>query len=171
MINSSKPAEAFLQKNRFAIALPFLKGDVLDFGGNEGELEKYVKGTYTLVNYDHAPMEHKTFDTIVALAVIEHIAVDEVYAIFKKLRSKLKPGGLLVLTTPTPLSKPVLELLAFARVLDPQNIAEHKHYWNKREILSLALDNGFKLLTYRKFQFGFNQMALLSAPFTKAAQA
>lgn len=162
MINSAKPVEAFLQKNRFTKALPFLRGDVLDFGGNNGELRKYVSGSYTLVNYDHSPMENKTFDTIVALAVIEHIHIVDVFSIFNLLKSKLKPGGVLLLTTPTPLAKPVLELLAFVRVLDKQNIEEHKHYWNKKEIEYLAQRNGFTVRQYEKFQFGFNQIALLT---------
>lgn len=36
MINSSKVFEGLLQQSRFKMAIPFLKGDVLDFGGNEG---------------------------------------------------------------------------------------------------------------------------------------
>ena len=162
MINSSKPVEAFLQKNRFTKAMPFLRGDVLDFGGNNGELRKYVSGSYTLVNYDHAPMENKTFDTIVALAVIEHIHIVDVFSIFNLLKSKLRPGGVLLLTTPTPLAKPILELLAFVRVLDKQNIEEHKHYWTRKEIEYLAQRNGFTVRQYETFQFGFNQIALLA---------
>lgn len=163
MINSSKLVEGYLQKNRFTKAVPFLKGDVLDFGGNNGELKKYVSGSYTLVNYDHSPMENKTFDTIVALAVIEHIPVADVFSIFRLLRSKLKPGGVLLLTTPTRVAKPLLELLAFLNVLDKQNIEEHKHYWSKKEIENLAQTNGFTIKEYQKFQFGFNQVALLTA--------
>jgi 2-polyprenyl-3-methyl-5-hydroxy-6-metoxy-1,4-benzoquinol methylase len=163
MINSAKFFEAYLQKNRFTRAIPFLKGDVLDFGGNNGELKKYVSGSYTLVNYDHSPMENKTFDTIVALAVLEHLPLAEVYPIFHLLRSKLRPGGLLLLTTPTPMARPVLELLAYVHILDKQNIEEHTHYWNKKEILNLAHLNGFTVKDYKKFQFGFNQVAMLVA--------
>lgn len=159
MINSKKFLEAYLQKYRFRMVLPFLKGeDVLDFGGNEGELKPYVTGNYTLVNYDHSPMENKTFDTIVALAVVEHIPVDDVYAIFKKF--KLKPGGTIFLTTPTPMSKPLLEFLAFLHILDKQNIEEHKHYWNKEELFALAESIGLKVKKYKKFQMGFNQYAV-----------
>jgi hypothetical protein len=73
MINSSRLLEGYLQQSRFKQVQPYLNGDVLDFGGNKGELKKFVNGTYTLVNYDHSPMQNKTFDTVVALAVIEHI--------------------------------------------------------------------------------------------------
>jgi 2-polyprenyl-3-methyl-5-hydroxy-6-metoxy-1,4-benzoquinol methylase len=161
MINSSRIIEGFLQQSRFNIALPFLKGDVLDFGGNEGELKKHVPGSYTLVNYDHDPMKNKTFDTIVALAVIEHIPVGDVFAVFKSFKTKLRPDGTLLLTTPTPLAKPLLELMAFMNLLDKHNIREHKHYWTKKDIYDLAEQNGFTVKSYKKFQWGFNQMAVL----------
>jgi 2-polyprenyl-3-methyl-5-hydroxy-6-metoxy-1,4-benzoquinol methylase len=160
MINSKRFIESFLQKQRFKKVIPILKGDVLDFGGNEGELKPFVKGEYTIVNYDHTPMEGKTFDTIVALAVIEHIEMKDVYAIFSKFKSKLKPGGSIFLTTPTKMAKPVLEFMAAINIVDKENIEEHKHYWNKSEIVDLALKNGFKVKEYKKFQFGFNQHAL-----------
>lgn len=164
MINSSRTFESFLQNARFSRALPYIKGDVLDFGGNEGELKKFVKGEYTLVNYDHAPMENKTFDTIIALAVIEHIPVQDVWDVFGKFKYKLKPKGQLLLTTPTPLAKPLLEFMAFINILDKHNIEEHKHYWTKKEIMELASQNGFTVKKYKRFQLGFNQMAVLEQP-------
>jgi 2-polyprenyl-3-methyl-5-hydroxy-6-metoxy-1,4-benzoquinol methylase len=161
MINSTHIVEGLLQQRRFKQVLPWLQGDVLDFGGNEGELKKYVQGNYTLVNYDHSPMENKTFDTVVALAVIEHIEVNDVFAVFKTFQSKLRPNGIIFLTTPTPLAKPVLELMAKVKLLQKHNIEEHKHYWTKNEIHQLAEHNGVIGKKYRTFQFGFNQMAVL----------
>jgi 2-polyprenyl-3-methyl-5-hydroxy-6-metoxy-1,4-benzoquinol methylase len=161
MINSSRLLEGFLQQSRFKQVQPYLHGDVLDFGGNEGELKKLVKGSYTLVNYDHSPMENKTFDTVVVLAVIEHIEVNDVSSVFKQFKTKVKPNGIIFLTTPTPLAKPLLEFLAYINVLDRHNIEEHKHYWTKDEIKTLGEQNGFTLKRYKKFQLGFNQLAIL----------
>ena len=138
----------------------YLKGDVLDFGGNEGELKRFVTGKYTIVNYDHSGMERKTFDTIVLLAVVEHINVDDVYKIFKKFKTCLSKNGKIFLTTPTPASKPVLEFLAKVGVLGKENIEEHKHYWSKKDIFNLAKETGFEVEKYKKFQIGFNQYAV-----------
>jgi len=142
------------------LAVPHLVGDVLDFGGNKGELKKFVRGEYTLVNYDHSAMEGKTFDTIVALAVIEHINIPEIYQIFKTFKEKLKPDGKIILTTPTKIAKPILNFMACIGLADKENIAEHKHYWTEKEIYDLAEKNGFAIIKYKKFQFGFNQLAI-----------
>jgi 2-polyprenyl-3-methyl-5-hydroxy-6-metoxy-1,4-benzoquinol methylase len=163
MINSSLFIESMLQRWRFKKVLPFLKGRVLDFGGNNGELRKYVAGEYVLVNYDHSQIGNKTFDTIVALAVIEHISPPEVTSIFETLRMKLNPGGIIFLTTPAARSRHVLELLAFLRLLDKKNIKEHKYYWNRKDIYQLAEKTGLRIKEYRKFQFGYNQLAILEA--------
>ncbi len=161
MINSQKKFEKFLQIQRFKHVIDHLEGDVMDFGGNKGELREYVKGSYTLVDYDHTPMEGKYFDTIVCLAVIEHIEVKDVFEIFRKFKEKLKTGGKIFITTPTRASKPVLEFLAFVGILDKENIKEHKHYWSRKDIDELARVCGFSIKEYKKFQFGFNQFAVL----------
>lgn len=160
MIDTQKRLEKYLQNQRFKRSKKYLNGDVLDFGGNEGELKPYVKGNYLLINYDHTGLEDHQFDSIVSTAVIEHIDYDEVFKIFSKFKKVLRKDGNIFLTTPTLLSKPLLELLAFFGLLDKQNIEEHKHYWNKKELNLLAEKNGFKLVEYKKFQLGFNQYAI-----------
>lgn len=160
MIIASLFLEKFLQNYRFRMVKPYLIGDVLDFGGNKGELKKYVPGTYVVVNYDHSVMDGVSCDTIIALAVIEHIEMEDVFKIFSKFKTILRPGGRIFLTTPTPLAKPILELLARVGFLEKDNIAEHKHYWTKAEITKLADENDFTVKRYRKFQFGCNQLAI-----------
>ena len=55
MINTKNPFEKLLQNMRFSKAKQYIKGDVLDFGGNEGELKPFVKGEYTIVNLRSQP--------------------------------------------------------------------------------------------------------------------
>lgn len=161
MIKSSKFVEQLLQKFRFSLVKSYLIGDVLDFGGNKGELKKLVKGKYLIVNYDHSVMEGTYFDTIVCLAVIEHVNIHDVYEIFIKFKRILKKDGRILITTPTKKAKPILEFLAFIRILDTENILEHKHYWTKVEIYKLAKKSGFNIKKYKQFQFGFNQFSIL----------
>jgi 2-polyprenyl-3-methyl-5-hydroxy-6-metoxy-1,4-benzoquinol methylase len=162
MINSKMRFEKILQNFRFSKVKGLLNGDVLDFGGNDGELEQFVKGSYTLVNYDHTLMYGKKFDVIILLAVIEHIDVEEVHRLFNVFRNLLNDNGIIVLTTPTPQSKWLLEMLAHLNILDKQNIEEHKHYWNRDDIYELANRNGFSVKTYNQFQAGFNQFSIFT---------
>ena len=160
MLDSNKPIERILQNARFKKVIPYLKGDVMDFGGNKGELRKFVKGNYLVVNYDHSVMKGKTFDTIVALAIIEHIVFNEVFDIFRKFKQEhLKENGVIFLTTPTKISRPVLDLMRLTGI-GRGDSDEHKHYWNKREIYDLAKKSGFIVEKYQKFQLGLNQMAI-----------
>ena len=152
--------EKFLQEYRFKKVKPFLRGDVLDFGGNEGELKNLVSGKYTLVNYDRSAMFKDRYDTIVLLAVIEHIDVSEVYKIFSEFKPLLRSSGKIFLTTPTKACMPILEVLSRAGVLSRENILEHKHYWSKKDIFDLAKKNGFTVTMYKKFQAGLNQLAV-----------
>lgn len=160
MIDTGLSAEKFLQNLRFNKIKSYLNGDVLDFGGNEGELKKFVSGNYLAINYDHTAMNDKQFDTIVCLAVIEHIAYADIYSVFKKFKTLLKKQGKIILTTPTKMADPALKLLTLFGLLDKKNIAEHKHYWTKKELFNLAEKSGFIVKKYRKFQLGFNQMAI-----------
>ena len=160
MIDSSMFFEKLLQKYRFKKVKPYLIGDVLDFGGNKGELKIFCKGKYLVVNYDHSVMENAHSDTIVCLAVIEHIEYNDVFRIFNKFQKLLNKEGRLFLTTPTMSSKPVLEFMALLGIVEKENIAEHKHYWSKREIYELANKTGFIVKKYKRFQMGFNQMAV-----------
>lgn len=161
MLDNSRLVDKFLQNCRFRKVKPFLIGEVLDFGGNRGELRKFVKGGYLAVNYDHSVMDNAQADTIVCLAVVEHLEAPEIYRIFNKFKSLLRKNGRIFITTPTKVAKPVLEFMAFAGIIGKESIGEHKHYWNKEEIYNLAVKSGFKVKKYKKFQLGFNQLAVL----------
>jgi 2-polyprenyl-3-methyl-5-hydroxy-6-metoxy-1,4-benzoquinol methylase len=160
MIDNPMFLDKLLQSYRFKMVRPYLIGDVMDFGGNKGELKRFVEGRYLNVNYDHSVMENTHFDTIVGLAVIEHIEFDEVFKIFYKFKKILNREGRIFLTTPTKMAKPVLEFWAFLGVIDRGSIVEHKHYWSKKEIYQLANETGFVIKRFKRFQLGFNQLAV-----------
>lgn len=103
------------------------------------------------------------FDHITILAVLEHIPLDQVDVLFREFRRILKPGGRVLLTTPTPASRPLLEFLAFKlKIISGPEIADHKHYWSKADIGALATRTGFVCDHYRTFQFGLNSFASLA---------
>ena len=103
-----------------------------------------------------------SFDHITILAVLEHIPLDQVDVLFREFRRLLKPGGSVLLTTPTPASRPLLEFLAFRlRIISGPEIADHKHYWSRENVGALAARTGFTCAAYQTFQFGLNSFAAL----------
>ena len=162
-MKSEKLLEKFLQKYRFRKAIPFIIGDsILDFGGNKGELKKYVNQEYTLCNKDYDVLKNKKFDSIVSLAVIEHIPKEQVFEIIELLKKSLDKNGRIIITTPTPRNKNFLRFLAKIKLLDKENIKEHEHYWNKEELFDLARNSSLNINYYKKFQLGLNQIIVLS---------
>ena len=105
------------------------------------------------------PLEDQSIDCVTLLAVLEHLnnpakVLSECYRI-------LKFGGILVLTTPSPFSKPILEFLAFKlKIISPAEIADHKHYYSKEKLTKILEETGFKDIKTHSFEFGLNNLAV-----------
>ncbi len=76
------------------------------------------------------PFSEDEFDTVTSLAVLEHL--DEPQKSLQEIRRVLKPGGKLLLTTPSTYGKPVLDFLAFLHLVSLREIEDHKSYFNKK---------------------------------------
>ena len=112
-----------------------------------------------------------TFDQIAILAVLEHIPLDLINPLFTEFRRILKDGGRVLITTPTPASKPVLEFMAFKlKIISGPEIADHKHYYSKADVQTLATKHAFQCSVYRPFQLGLNSFsAFTKQPASPAA--
>ncbi len=109
--------------------------------------------------------EPASFDVATSLAVIEHLPVESVGSHLKSIRNALRPDGLLVLTTPTPRSRPVLEFLAYRlHVISADEIRDHRHYYDEGELIEMLGANGFDRVEHASFQFGLNQRVLARRP-------
>ena len=108
------------------------------------------------------PLRSNTIDVITSLAVIEHLSnptnnLKEAYRILRK-------GGLLILTTPTPISKKILEFMAFKLgILSIGTVGEHKHYFDKKNLKEMLTCAGFEesKIKVKSFQIGFNNLVVV----------
>jgi SAM-dependent methyltransferase len=179
--------DKFIAQYRFLIAKDYIcKGDVvLDIGcGVQHYLLNYGKnkfqsgygldydvrdsqdGNIRLFNYRYQgklPLLESFFDKVFMLAVLEHIEVNAVCGLFSELARVLRPNGKIIITTPTPRAKAILEFLAFKlKVVTVEEVIDHKHYYVANEILDLAKASGLKVIKASKFQLGLNSLYVIT---------
>ncbi len=104
------------------------------------------------------PVSTASIDIVVSLAVIEHL--DEYRQYLKEASRILKPGGKILVTTPDPKGKIILDVLSALRLIDHDEIEDHKRYFRGSEMKQLLKDTGFSNVVQKKFQFGFNNLFL-----------
>lgn len=110
------------------------------------------------------PLNENSIDIIFLNAVLEHL--ENPKQVLLDSLKVLKEKGKIVMTTPTSLSKPLLEFLAFKlHIINEMEIKEHVHYYSLDDINNLIkFLNGYydvKLLKYKKFELGLNSLIVL----------
>lgn len=105
------------------------------------------------------PLADNSADMISSLANLEHLNqpllnLQEIYRV-------LKNEGTLILTTPSTAAKPILEWMAFKlKIIDPNEILDHKRYFSKKMLEEYLIKAGFKHFKVKRFQLGLNLCAV-----------
>jgi SAM-dependent methyltransferase len=149
----------------------------LDFGAHTGTLTVFCDpDSYLGVEHDEvflaaARGQHpayrfqltlptdETFDTIAALAVIEH--VDEPAALLKALTACLAPRGRIVLTTPHPRFEFIHTIGARVGLFSHHAHDDHKGLLDRAGMARAASESGLVIGTYKRFLGGANQLFVL----------
>ncbi len=108
--------------------------------------------------FENISLENESCDTITMMAVLEHL--ENPQETLKETCRILKKQGGLILTTPTPLAKPLLEFLAFLNLIDKREIMDHKNYFWPKKIKTMLAQSGFKEIKSYYFELGFNSLTI-----------
>jgi len=182
----------FLYRARLQAILPHLSGDVLDLGCGYNGLaaylgpgqaytgvdlnpraverldEKYPQHEFLVCDFDRQPLTLKrSYDTVVMLAVLEHLAAPD--ALIETIRLVLKPGGRLVLTTPTPFGNRIHAVGSRLGLFYLEAAQDHKLIYNRRSLRQLLERHGLRILLYRAFLLGGNQICIATPALSTAS--
>jgi 2-polyprenyl-3-methyl-5-hydroxy-6-metoxy-1,4-benzoquinol methylase len=175
-----KALDRELQRQRISKALPFIRpgSSVVDVGCHEGAFfeaagdrvsngmgidvrkpERWIGDPFELYvgRLPDVVDGGRTFDAIVALAVVEHVPPDELDAWGEAVPALLVPGGRLVITTPSPIVDKLLDLLIGLRLLDGMD-AESHHGFDPRDVCRVFESGPMELEVRSRFQLGLNHL-------------
>jgi len=96
------------------------------------------------------------FDTIIMLAVIEHLSAPGY--VLEQCSEHLRPGGHLVITTPTPSGERLHGLLQRLSLANPGTDQSHQHIYTCDELADLVRSRGLTVTAFKRFEFGSNQL-------------
>jgi len=179
----------YLINARMSRIEPYIGGDVLDLGCGSAEIlakygskiehycgieysktavqtlqANYPQATFYVRNLDQEKLAlDNTFDCILMVALIEHLFNQK--HIMDEVAAALKPGGKIVITTPTPFGNDVVHRMgASFGLFSRAAVDDHIVIYNHHRLKLLAKETDLKLEKYFTFQLLCNQFAV----FTKA---
>lgn len=176
----------FLQNQRLAAIRPFITGAVLDVGCGNARLADGLAPGQTYIGVDGNPaliqqlqkqrphyafyqrnldaddlnLPH-TFDTIVMLALVEHLSRPEL--LFRQLPRYLKPGGRVLITTPSPFGHRIHAWGARVGLFSREAADDHKTIFTLASLRTSLNSSGLVVLHQRLFLSGGNQLCVSAA--------
>lgn len=85
----------------------------------------------------HLPFQENVFDAVTMLAVLEHLRPNALTKLLDEIHRILRPGGLLVITTPPSWTDPILALFAKLHLVSSEEIEEHQQTYTHTTIRSI----------------------------------
>lgn len=173
----------FLRNRRFAAARPYLRGRVLDVGCGAGGLARFVQPeAYLGVEMDPTslalaqaaypahrftpalPMQGEHFDTIVALAVIEHVPSPAAFLRSLAMLLDTSKDARIICTTPHPAVDFIHGLGSRVGLFSRSANEEHEDLLDRAALGRAGAQAGLAMVEYKRFLLGANQIAAFASP-------
>jgi len=125
---------------------------------------KFPKRTFIHMSVNERTIKKlktNNIDTLIMLAFIEHI--DHPDRFLRAVKGKLRPGGRVILTTPTAAAERILKFGAKLGLFSSEAFHEHKNHFSKADLFGLCKESGYGIIHYSSFELGFNHFIVLES--------
>ncbi|MBI5151222.1 MAG: class I SAM-dependent methyltransferase [Candidatus Pacebacteria bacterium] len=170
--------EPLFQELRIRKILPYLKKDsvLVDIGCDQPQVfidrikddmkacigidcvvSRYSYGNVRILCQDlqkKIDFPSQSADIVTMMAVLEHMKHPK--DIVRECFRILKKGGMLLITVPSPSSKPLLDLFAKVGLVRKEMIEQHENYFTEERLRKVMKNVGFQKVNVQMFEFGFN---------------
>jgi len=173
--------EPYLRSVRIRKVINYIpKGILVDMGCGNGEFLKKIsnriikgigfddieatkKGKVELKKaklHKKIPLGSNSVDCVTMLASLEHFEYP--IELLMEASRILKKNRVLLITSPTPRAKKILEFLSYKlKILSPKQIRDHKNYFSKFQIKEILINRcKFTKVIAKTFQFGLNNLVI-----------
>jgi ubiquinone/menaquinone biosynthesis C-methylase UbiE len=143
-----------------AAFLNYAEDRIAEGVGVDDQVQDGMQGRWRCMHADirsALPLPAEQFDHVVMLAVLEHLVqpdkvLGEAYRI-------LRPGGSLILTWPSAMVDPILNVLhGLGLVSDEMESDEHQKRMSVKQIQEMLRRIGFREFAHRRFELGLNNL-------------
>jgi ubiquinone/menaquinone biosynthesis C-methylase UbiE len=128
--------------------------------GVDDQVEDGMRGKWKRVRADlrsPLPLGDGEFDHVVMLAVLEHLTEPE--KVLREAHRVTAPGGSLIMTWPSSLVDPILDVLHGLRLVsDEMESDEHQERIPVESLRVMLRGIGFQKFLHRRFEFGLNNL-------------
>jgi len=111
--------------------------------------------TFDINTSPSLPFENNSFSVVTLLAVIEHIDPENLVSLFIDIHRTLKPGGVLIMTTPAAWSNNLLRLMSRVNLVSKEEIDEHVYAYTLPLLGWYLGKAGFEM---KKLKFGYFEL-------------
>ena len=103
------------------------------------------------------------FDAITMLAVLEHIPEDRQVSLARDCFQRLRPGGKVIITVPSPQVDNILAVLGWLHLVDGIHVEQH-YGFDVKGTKPIFQSAGFELLYFGTFQLKLNNLFVFVKP-------
>ena len=131
--------------------------DQLPLSSHTASALKIESFTLDLEVKPQLPFEDYFFESVTLLAVVEHLDPSLMAILFKEVYRVLKPGGMVILTTPAAWSDGLLKFMANINLVSAEEIQEHAYAYTLPLLGWYFGQAGFEM---KKVKFGYFEFML-----------